>query len=149
MIDTQDALLITPCNRTQEVKEITQQLKAQTHPTAMLHQTVHRPWGSYTLLEEGLEFKIKHITVNPHAALSLQKHQHRSEHWVVVQGTAHVINGDKEYILKKNESTFIPAHTQHRLSNKTNDSLIIIEVQAGRYVGEDDIIRLEDKYERV
>ena len=94
-------------------------------------------------------FKIKRIVIKPHASLSLQSHEHRSEHWVVVQGTANIINGDREYQLNKNESTFVPAKTLHRISNVTNHDLIIIEVQSGDYLGEDDIIRYEDTYGRV
>lgn len=148
IIDTPDALLVTAKNRTQDVRQIVDTLKEQAHPTYVDHCTVMRPWGSYTVLEEGICFKIKRIIVHPGCALSLQMHQQRSEHWVVVQGTATVQNGDREYILQINESTFIPMQTRHRLSNMGENELIIIEVQTGNYLGEDDIIRFADNYSR-
>jgi mannose-1-phosphate guanylyltransferase len=110
---------------------------------------VHRPWGTYTVLEEGPGFKIKRIEVKPGASLSLQMHHHRSEHWIVVSGIANVVNGDRELVVKTNESTFIPAGNKHRLSNEAGGELAIIEVQSGAYLGEDDIVRFEDKYGRV
>lgn len=149
IIDTPDAMLITQRDRVQDVKEIVQTLKSSRHESYLTHKTVIRPWGTYTVLEEGPAFKIKRIEVKPGASLSLQRHQHRSEHWVVVDGTAQIINGDKEYTLKTNESTFVPVNTPHRLSNPTSASLIMIEVQTGHYLGEDDIIRMEDSYGRV
>ncbi len=149
IIDTPDALLITHRERAQEVKEVVQQLKERAHESYSTHRTVIRPWGSYTVLEDGVIFKIKRIVVKPSAALSLQFHQHRSEHWVVVEGIAQVTNGDKEYILNVSESTFIPKQTRHRLVNPGDKDLVIIEVQTGEYVGEDDIIRLEDIYGRI
>ncbi len=149
IIDTPDALLITQRERVQEVKDIVQTLKSNAHESYMTHRTVIRPWGSYTVLEEGPCFKIKRISVKPGASLSLQKHEKRSEHWVVVDGRAKIVNGDQEYFLETNESTFVPMHTQHRLSNPGTQPLIIIEVQTGSYLGEDDIIRLEDHYGRV
>ena len=149
VIDTPDALLITHRSRAQDVKQIVQTLKHQAHETYQQHRTVIRPWGSYTVLEEGPTFKIKRIVVHPQQTLSLQLHHHRSEHWIVVEGEAEVVNGDKTYRLKTNESTFVPKETQHRLSNPSDKDLVIIEVQAGNYVGEDDIVRLEDEYGRV
>lgn len=113
-----------------------------------LHQTIHRPWGSYTVLEEGKLYKLKRIEVNPGASLSLQMHHHRSEHWIVVEGIATVTNGDKVIQLKANESTYIATENKHRLENNTNENLILIEVQCGTYLGEDDIVRFEDKYGR-
>jgi mannose-1-phosphate guanylyltransferase len=110
---------------------------------------VHRPWGTYTVLEEGKGYKIKRIEVKPGASLSLQMHHHRSEHWVVVNGTARIVNGEKELDIRDNESTFIPAGNKHRLSNPGTGDLVIIEVQAGSYLGEDDIVRFEDVYGRV
>jgi mannose-1-phosphate guanylyltransferase len=110
---------------------------------------VHRPWGTYTVLEEGNGFKIKRIEVKPGASLSLQMHHHRSEHWVVVNGKAKVINGEREILLNTNESTFIPAGHKHRLINPGTIPCVMIEVQSGSYVGEDDIVRLEDNYGRV
>ena len=149
IIDTPDALLITHRDRAQDVKQVVQTLKHQAHDSYLTHRTVIRPWGSYTVLEEGPSFKIKRIVVNPGCSLSLQSHQHRSEHWVVVEGEAKVVNADKEYFLKKNESTFVPMQTLHRLSNPGNSDLVIIEVQTGHYLGEDDILRIEDTYGRV
>lgn len=109
---------------------------------------MHRPWGTYTLLEEGPNHKIKRITVKPQASLSLQMHHHRSEHWVVLSGIAEGVNGSKEYKSHPNESTFIPAGRKDRLANAGRDELVIIEVQTGSYVGEDDIVRFEDVYGR-
>lgn len=149
IIDTPDALLVADKTRAQDVKHLFAQLKANGHDAHRLHSTVHRPWGTYTVLEEGSRFKIKRIEVKPGASLSLQMHHHRSEHWVVVSGMAQVINGDKELLINANESTFIPAGHAHRLSNPGKIDLVMIEVQSGDYVGEDDIVRLEDKYGRV
>ena len=149
IIDTPDALLVADRDRSQDVKKIVSQLKCLDHDSYKLHKTVSRPWGTYTVLEEGENFKIKRIVVKPGAMLSLQIHHYRSEHWVVVSGIAGFINGDKKFFLKKNESTYIPAGSSHRLENPGLTDLVIIEVQSGEYVGEDDIIRLEDKYGRV
>ena len=149
IIDTPDALLVASKSHAQDVKHIYAQLKAEGHEAHKLHRTVHRPWGTYTVLEEGAEFKIKRIEVKPGASLSLQMHRHRSEHWVVVRGTAKVVNGDRELTIRTNESTFIPAGNKHRLENPAEDDLVMIEVQSGSYVGEDDIVRFEDNYGRV
>ena len=149
IIDTPDALLIADGQRTQEVKLIAQELKRQGHPAYLLHNTVTRPWGTYTVLEEGKRFKIKRIVVKPQASLSLQMHHHRSEHWIVVSGMARVTNGEREFMLDTNESTFIkPGHT-HRLVNPGVIDLVMIEVQSGEYLGEDDIVRFTDVYGRV
>src|SRR5262249_23834407 len=119
------------------------------HDAYRLHRTVTRPWGAFTVLEEGPGFKIKRIEVKPDAALSLQLHERRSEHWVVVAGEARVTNGDRVYTLRTNESTFIPVRTPHRLENLGREQLVVIEVGCGAYLGEDDIVRLEDRYGRV
>nr|GEZ57483.1 hypothetical protein [Tanacetum cinerariifolium] len=149
IIDTPDALLIADADRSQEVKIIAQELKRQQHPAYLLHNTVTRPWGTYTVLEEGKRFKIKRIVVKPQASLSLQMHHHRSEHWIVVSGMALVTNNDDEFMLDTNESTFIkPGHT-HRLVNPGVIDLVMIEVQSGEYLGEDDIVRFTDVYGRV
>ncbi|HEY0289762.1 MAG TPA: mannose-1-phosphate guanylyltransferase/mannose-6-phosphate isomerase [Pseudomonas sp.] len=149
VIDTPDAILIADASRSQEVKIIAQELKRQGHPAYLLHNTVTRPWGTYTVLEEGKRFKIKRIVVKPKAALSLQMHHHRSEHWIVVSGMALVSNNDREFMLDTNESTFIkPGHT-HRLVNPGVIDLVMIEVQSGEYLGEDDIVRFTDVYGRV
>lgn len=144
IIDTPDALLIAHKDHTQDVKHIVGQLKRSNHAAHLLHRTVHRPWGSYTVLEEGDRFKIKRIKVKPGAALSLQRHQHRSEHWIVVSGVAQVINGEQQLRLNRNESTFIPAGHTHRLANPGTLDLLLIEVQSGDYLGEDDILRFPD-----
>lgn len=148
VIDTADALLVADKSRAQDVKHIYAQLKSQGHEAHKTHRTVHRPWGAYTVLEEGPGFKIKRILVKPGASLSLQMHRHRSEHWVVVNGTARVFLEDGTFLLPQNESTFIPAGRKHRLENPGQDDLIVIEVQSGAYLGEDDITRFDDKYGR-
>ncbi|GFM59181.1 mannose-1-phosphate guanylyltransferase/mannose-6-phosphate isomerase [Pseudomonas cichorii] len=148
IIDTPDALLIADGTRSQDVKIIAQELKRQGHDAYRLHRTVTRPWGTYTVLEEGKRFKIKRIVVRPQGSLSLQMHHHRSEHWIVVSGMARVTNGEREFMLDTNESTFIkPGHT-HRLVNPGVIDLVMIEVQSGEYLGEDDIVRFTDIYGR-
>ena len=131
-----------------DVKAIHTQLKRSAHPSHKLHRTVHRPWGTYTALENGPHFKIKRIVVKPGARLSLQMHHHRSEHWIVVFGTASVVNGERESFVGSNESTFIPPCARHRLSNPGLVDLVLIEVQTGHYLGEDDIVRFQDAYGR-
>jgi len=148
IIDTPDAVLIADKSNAQDVKHIYAELKAKGHETHKSHRTVHRPWGMYTVLEENSGFKIKRIEVKPGASLSLQMHRHRSEHWVVVSGIAKVINGEREIVINTNESTFIPAGHKHRLTNPGVAPCVIIEVQSGDYVGEDDIVRFEDSYGR-
>lgn len=149
VIDTPDAVLIADKASSQDVKFLYNELKIRGHETHKLHRTVHRPWGTYTVLEEGNGFKIKRIEVKPGASLSLQMHHHRSEHWIVVDGMAKVINGDQELLINTNESTYIPAGHKHRLENPGVLNLVMIEVQSGNYLGEDDIIRFEDNYGRV
>ncbi len=149
VIDTADALLVADRNAAQEIKEMYNRLKAAGSETAILHRTAHRPWGSYTVLEEGERFKIKRIEVKPGGRLSLQAHHHRSEHWVVVSGTAKVVNGDMELLLAPNQSTYIPCGSKHRLENPGKLKLVMIEVQSGEYLGEDDIVRFDDIYGRV
>jgi mannose-1-phosphate guanylyltransferase/mannose-6-phosphate isomerase len=148
LIDTPDAVLVAHKSSAQDVKHIYAQLKASGHEAHKLHRTVHRPWGTYTVLEEGNGFKIKRIEVKPGASLSLQMHHHRSEHWIVVCGMAKVVNGDRELFVNTNESTYIPAGHKHRLENPGILSLVMIEVQSGPYLGEDDIVRFEDIYGR-
>lgn len=149
IIDTPDAVLIADKSSAQDVKYIYSELKIRGHEAHKSHRIVHRPWGMYTVLEEDNGFKIKRIEVKPGASLSLQMHNHRSEHWVVVSGVAKVINGEREIVINTNESTFIPAGHKHRLTNPGTVSCVMIEVQSGGYVGEDDIIRFEDNYGRV
>lgn len=148
IIDTPDALLVADRDRAQDVKKVVEQLKLQAHESYRLHRTAYRPWGSYTVLEDGVRFKIKRIVVKPGASLSLQMHHHRSEHWVVVSGMAKVVTGERESLVNTNESTFIPAGHAHRLENPGVIDLVLIEVQSGEYLGEDDIVRLEDRYGR-
>ncbi|WP_460418567.1 mannose-1-phosphate guanylyltransferase/mannose-6-phosphate isomerase [Pseudomonas sp. microsymbiont 2] len=148
VVDTPDALLIADAARSQEVKVIAQQLKRQGHDAYRLHRTVTRPWGLYTVLEEGPRFKIKRIMVRPGESLSLQMHHHRSEHWIVVSGMACVTNGEEEFLLDTNESTFIKPGRTHRLTNPGVIDLVMIEVQSGEYLGEDDIVRFTDIYGR-
>ncbi|MBP5099430.1 MULTISPECIES: mannose-1-phosphate guanylyltransferase/mannose-6-phosphate isomerase [Pseudomonas] len=148
IIDTPDALLVADGNRSQDVRLIAQELKRLGHDAYKLHRTVTRPWGTYTVLEEGPRFKIKRIMVKPNASLSLQMHHHRSEHWIVVSGMALVTNGEDEFLLNTNESTFIKPGRTHRLVNPGVIDLVMIEVQSGEYLGEDDIVRFNDIYGR-
>ena len=149
IVDTPDALLVADKSRSQDVKHLYAALKAKGHEAHKNHLTVHRPWGTYTVLEEDPSFKIKRIEVKPGGTLSLQMHHHRSEHWIVVSGMAKVTNGDKELFVRTNESTYIPAGHQHRLENPGMLNLVMIEVQSGEYLGEDDIVRFQDTYGRV
>ena len=149
IVDTPDALLVAEAGRAQDVRQVVAEVKRLGHESATSHCTVHRPWGTYTVLDEGTRFKLKRIIVKSGASLSLQKHQHRSEHWVVLSGEATVVNGEAEILVGPNESTYIPAGTPHRLMNRGEIDCVMIEVQVGSYVGEDDIVRLEDKYGRM
>jgi len=149
IIDTPDAVLIADRSHAQDVKHLYAHLKATGHEAHRLHRTVHRPWGTYTVLEEGPHFKIKRIEVKVGASLSLQMHHHRSEHWIVVSGMARVVNGQQELFVQTNESTYIPAGHKHRLENPGMLPLVMIEVQSGEYLGEDDIVRFDDVYGRV
>lgn len=147
-VDTEDALLLCPRNLTQHTKIIVNQLKEEKDYRLEIHKTAYRPWGSYTILEDKPNFKVKRLTVFPGKLLSLQSHKRRSEHWTIVKGQAYIINGEEELILNSNESTYIPQGNKHRLGNKTDQILEVIEVQCGDYFGEDDIERYEDKYNR-
>jgi mannose-1-phosphate guanylyltransferase len=150
IIDTSDALLVINKSNSQDVKIVTEKLKKDQQEILKLHQTIKRPWGTFTTLQNGPSFKIKRIEVDPLKSLSLQSHKHRSEHWVVIEGEAEVFNQDRLYRIKTNESTFIPEKAKHRLTNPSKDTkLIIIEVQSGTYVGEDDIERFEDQFGRI
>jgi mannose-1-phosphate guanylyltransferase/mannose-6-phosphate isomerase len=149
VVETSDALLVAPLSRSQDVKKVVEKLKKEKRKEYSLHRTVYRPWGSYTVLEEFPRFQIKRIKVYPGAKLSLQKHHHRHEHWVVVTGTANVVNGENEILLYENQSTYIPAGTMHRLENPGVIDLELIEVQIGSYLGEDDIVRFDDVYGRI
>ena len=148
LVVSDDAVLAAPLARAQEVKSLVEALRAAGRSEPITHTKVYRPWGSYQSIEVGDRFQVKHITVNPGGRLSLQKHRQRAEHWVVVNGTARVTRGDETFTLRENESAYIPAGTAHRLENAGSGVLRIIEVQSGRYLGEDDIERLEDSYGR-
>lgn len=148
VVETPDAILVAHADSAQQVGQVAKRLKLEKHEAYRLHRTVSRPWGTYTVLEEGSRFKIKRIVVKPGAALSLQMHHHRSEHWIVVQGMAKVVNGGEPKLINSNESTFIPAGHKHRLENPGVIDLVMIEVQSGEYLGEDDIVRFEDQYGR-
>ncbi|HEY6939979.1 mannose-1-phosphate guanylyltransferase/mannose-6-phosphate isomerase [Dokdonella sp.] len=148
IVDTGDAVLVSHRERAQQVKLVVERLRATNHAAASVHQTVHRPWGSYTVLEDADDCKVKRLTVKPGHVLSLQLHHRRSEHWTVVEGTAKVRVGEREFLLQRNESTYIPMDTVHRLENPTDRDIHLIEVQCGDYFGEDDIVRLEDRYGR-
>ena len=149
VVETNDAILVSNANQTQDIKNIVSKLNATGKPEGKNHRKVYRPWGFYFLIDEGSKWQIKKILVNPGAALSLQKHHHRSEHWIIVKGKAKVeINGEIKY-LSENQSTYIPLGAKHRLSNPEKSPLILIEVQSGSYLGEDDIIRFEDNYGRI
>lgn len=148
IVETADAVLVTPLSRAQDVKHIVSRLKAENRDEYRLHRRVYRPWGDYESIDNGERYQVKRITVKPGAALSLQMHHHRAEHWIVVSGTARVTKGDKVFILTENESTYIPLGVTHRLENPGTIPLEIIEVQSGSYLGEDDIVRFEDIYDR-
>lgn len=149
IVDTGDAVLVASRDRAQEVKAVVDELIAQDHASAVYHSTVHRPWGSYTVLEDGADCKVKRLVVRPAGVLSLQRHKYRSEHWTVVSGMATVRVGEEEFELGANQTVQIPAGSLHRLENRGKDDVHIIEVQTGSYFGEDDIERLEDIYGRV
>lgn len=148
IVDTDDALLVCKKGSSQKVKEIVSKLKKENSELPNIHLTGHRPWGTYTILEDSIGYKIKRIEVKPAKRLSLQKHKHRNEHWVVVSGRATVTINDKTFALNQNESTYIKAGDIHRLSNDTDELLVIIEAQVGSYTGEDDIVRIEDDFKR-
>ncbi len=148
VVDTADATLVCPKSRSQDVKKVVELLKRQGAPEHLEHLTVYRPWGSYTVLEEGPGYKVKRVTVNPGGRLSLQLHHQRSEHWVVISGTARVTRGEEVFDLTVGRSTAIPVETKHRLENPGRETLHIIEVQNGPYLGEDDIVRFQDDYGR-
>ena len=148
IIDTKDALLVANKENAQDVKKLVQNLNREGYVEGKQHKLTHRPWGHYLSIEEGSNWQIKKIEVYPGESLSLQIHHHRSEHWIVVQGTARVEINNEIKIISQNESAYIPLGSKHRLSNPGKMQLILIEVQSGDYLGEDDIIRLEDKYGR-
>jgi mannose-1-phosphate guanylyltransferase/mannose-6-phosphate isomerase len=148
IVETQDALLVVAKERSQDVKEAVAHLDARSRTEHLSHTRVHRPWGYYESVDAGDRFQVKRIMVKPGAALSLQMHHHRAEHWVVVSGTAKVTRGDAQILLAENESTFIPVGMKHRLENPGKMPLYLVEVQSGGYLGEDDIVRFDDRYKR-
>ena len=149
IVDTPDALLISDKNSTDKVENIVGKLREDNQNICDFHQTVYRPWGSYTVIDTGKNYQVKQLTVRPKMKISLQYHKHRSETWTVVNGVAEVIKGEKYITLFQSESVFIPANTSHRLYNPlSKETLTIIEVQTGEYLGEDDIIRMEDDFDR-
>jgi mannose-1-phosphate guanylyltransferase/mannose-6-phosphate isomerase len=148
VVSTQDAVMVVPRARSQEVKELVAKLKTEKRAEATDHKRGHRPWGYYESIDMGARFQVKRIVVTPGGMLSLQKHRHRSEHWVVVNGTAEVTLNDKVHQVHENESIYLPIGCVHRLANKGKIPLELIEVQTGSYLGEDDIERIEDVYKR-
>jgi mannose-1-phosphate guanylyltransferase/mannose-6-phosphate isomerase len=148
VVETPDAVLVSDRSRSQEVKQIVNRLGAEQRGEQALHRKVHRPWGWYDSIDNGPRHQVKRIMVKPGASLSLQMHHHRAEHWIVVSGTAEIVNGDKTILLTENQSTYIPLGQTHRLANPGKVPLEIIEVQSGSYLGEDDIVRFEDTYGR-
>jgi len=148
IVDTSDALLVSKKGSSQKVKKIVKQLKENNSELPTIHKTAHRPWGTYSILDECFGYKVKRIVVKPGKRLSLQKHYHRSEHWIVVSGTAKVTRGDDEFLVRANESTYISMGEIHRLENMGKIPLVMIEAQVGEYLGEDDIVRIEDDFTR-
>lgn len=148
VVETADAVLLASKANSQDVKHIVNQLTAQRREEQTLHQKVHRAWGWYDSIDEGVRFKVKRIQVKPKASLSLQKHHHHAEHWIVLTGAAEFTNGDKVLAFTENQSTYIPLGVLHRFVNSGSIPLEIIEVQSGSYLGEDDIFRFEDTYGR-
>ena len=148
IVDTADAVLVAGKSTVQDVKKVVEQLRSVGRDEYKVHRKVYRPWGSYDFVHGGCGFKIKHITVNPGQRLSLQMHQHRAEHWIVVRGVAQVTRGDETFFVSENQSTYIPRRVRHRLENPGTAPLELIEVQSGSYLGEDDIVRFDDAYGR-
>ncbi len=149
IVETGDALLVCPLSRSQQVKEVVDILSREKRPEATEHLTVRRPWGSYTLLDDGDNYKVKRLTIAPGQKISYQTHKHRAEHWTVISGTASIVMDGNELTLKPSQSIDIPVGAKHSLSNRGTATLEIVEVQSGQYLGEDDIVRLEDVYGRL
>jgi mannose-1-phosphate guanylyltransferase/mannose-6-phosphate isomerase len=148
VVETKDAVLVAPRDRVQDVKALVARIKSAGRSEHSLHREVFRPWGSYDSVENGERYQVKRLSVNPGASMSLQLHHHRAEHWIVVSGTARITRNDEVFLLEENESTFIPLGAKHRIENPGKIPLHIIEVQSGSYLGEDDIVRFEDRYGR-
>jgi mannose-1-phosphate guanylyltransferase/mannose-6-phosphate isomerase len=148
VVETKDAVLVAPHNRVQDVKKLVNRLKEQGRYEHSLHREVFRPWGSYDRIESGGRFVVNGVRINPGASQSLQLHHHRAEHWVVVSGTARITRGEEVFLLEENQSAFIPVGVTHRIENPGKIPLHLIEVQSGSYLGDDDIVRLQDQYGR-
>jgi mannose-1-phosphate guanylyltransferase len=148
VVDTKDALMVAHKDSVQDAKLIAQKLKLDERSEWELHREVYRPWGKYDSIDSGEGYQVKRITVKPGAKLSVQMHHYRAEHWIVVSGCAKVTNGEQTFLLSENESTYIPVGVTHALENPGKVNLELIEVQSGSYLGEDDIVRFEDKYGR-
>jgi len=148
VVETKDAVLVAPKDRVQDVKLLVSELKKQGRYETSLHREVFRPWGSYDSVDNGERFQVKRLMVKPGASMSLQLHHHRAEHWIVVSGTARITRGEEVFLLEENQSTYIPVGAKHRIENPGKIPLHIIEVQSGSYLGEDDIVRFEDRYGR-
>ncbi|MGI9212757.1 MAG: cupin domain-containing protein, partial [Methylococcaceae bacterium] len=149
VIETPDAVLVAHKDKAQDVKLITEHLRNSARSEHLYHTKVHRPWGAFQSIDTGSRYQVKRLTIHPGCSLSLQMHHHRAEHWIVVKGTARVTRGEECFLLTENESTYIPLGVQHRLENPGAIPLEIIEVQSGSYLGEDDIVRFEDHYNRL
>jgi len=148
VVETKDAVLVAPRDRVQDVKKLVARLKAEGRPEHSLHREVFRPWGSYDSIDMGDRYQVKRLSIKPGAQLSLQLHHHRAEHWVIVSGTARITRGEEVFLLEENQSTYIPVGVKHRIENPGKIPLHIVEVQSGSYLGEDDIVRFEDRYGR-
>jgi len=148
VIETKDAVLVAPKDKVQDVKKLVARIKAEGRGEHLLHREVHRPWGSYDSVDAGDRFQVKRLTVKPGASMSLQLHHHRAEHWIVVSGTARITRDEEIFLLEENQSTYIPVGAKHRIENPGKIVLHMIEVQLGSYLGEDDIVRFEDRYGR-
>jgi mannose-1-phosphate guanylyltransferase/mannose-6-phosphate isomerase len=148
VVETKDAVLVAHRNEVQHVKKVVNALKESRRDQVLAHRRVYRPWGSYEGMDESERFQVKRLTVKPGEVLSLQKHYHRAEHWIVVRGTARVVKDEEEVLLSEDQSTYIPLGTVHRLENPGKITLELIEVQTGSYLGEDDIVRYDDVYGR-
>jgi len=148
VVETPDAVLVAAKDSSQDIKAVTQYLQREQRTEHRHHQRMHRPWGDFESIDAGDRYQVKRLTVKPGESLSLQMHHHRAEHWIVVSGTARVTNGDEVFLLTENQSTYIPVGATHRLENPGSLPLEIIEVQSGSYLGEDDIVRFEDIYNR-
>jgi mannose-1-phosphate guanylyltransferase/mannose-6-phosphate isomerase len=148
IVETKDAVMVAPKGRVQDVKELVNKLKKSGRSESSLHREVFRPWGSYDSIDDGERFQVKRLSLKPGGCLSLQMHHHRAEHWIVVQGTARITCNDKTFLLSENESTYVPIGATHRIENPGKLALHIVEVRSGSYMGEDDIVRLQDSYGR-